>query len=74
MMDNIREHQLYLQALDENKSALERRNAIKWLYECRTEECLYYLKEIIVDSEGMLPDWLKIIAKDYYVDLCLEYL
>ncbi len=74
MMDNIREYQLYLQALDGNKSALERRNAIKWLYEYRTEECLYYLKEVITDREGVLPDWLKIIAKDYYVDLCLEFL
>jgi hypothetical protein len=73
-MDDIKEYRLYLQALDENKSALERRNAIKLLYECKTEECLYYLKEIIVDREGVLPDWLKIIAKDYYVDLCLEFL
>lgn len=56
MMDNIREYQLYLQALDGNKSALERRNAIKWLYEYRTEECLYYLKEVITDREGVLPD------------------
>jgi hypothetical protein len=74
MDDNIREHQLYLEALDENKSALERRNAIKRLYECRTEECLYYLNEIIIDRDRLAPDWLKTIAREYYVELCLEFL
>ena len=74
VMDNIREYQLYLEALDENKSAFERRNAIKRLYECRTEESLYYLNEIIVDRDGLVPDWIKKIAREYYVDLCLEYL
>src|SRR5665647_2721109 len=73
VMDNIREYQLYLEALDENKSAFERRNAIKRLYECRTEESLYF-NEIIVDSDGLVPDWIKKIAREYYVDLCLEYL
>jgi hypothetical protein len=74
VMDNIREYQLYLEALDENKSAFERRNAIKRLYECRTEESLCYLNEIIVDWDGLVPDWIKKIAREYYVDLCLEYL
>ena len=74
LMDNIREYQLYLEALDENKSAFERRNAIKRLYECKTEESLYYLNEIIVDRDGLVPDWIKKIAREYYVDLCLEYL
>jgi hypothetical protein len=74
VMENCKEYQYYLEALDEKKSALERRNAIKRLYECKTEECVYCLNEIIVDRENKFPDWLKNIARDYYVDLCLEFL
>jgi hypothetical protein len=70
-MDDSKEYQLYHEALNDEKSALERRNAIKRLYECRTEESLYYLNEILVGEE---PDWLKKIAREYYVDLCLEFL
>lgn len=70
-MDDSKEHELYCEALNDEKSALERRNAIKRLYECRTEESLYYLNEIIVGKE---PDWLKKIAREYYVELCLEFL
>ncbi len=70
-MDDSKEYQLYHEALSDEKSALERRNAIKRLYECRTEESLYYLNEILVGNE---PDWLKKIAREYYADLCLEFL
>lgn len=73
-MDNNKESQYYLEALDEEKSAMERRNAIKWLYDCKTDECVYYLNEIIADRENRLPDWLKNIAREYYVQLCLEFL
>jgi hypothetical protein len=74
VMENCKGYQHYLEALDENKSALERRNAIKRLYECKTEECVYYLNEIIADRDNQFPDWLKNIAREYYVDLCLEFL
>ena len=74
LMENTKEYQRYLEALDEEKSAMERRNAIKRLYECKTDECVYYLKEIIADRDNQFPDWLKIIAREYYVELCLEFL
>lgn len=73
-MYKSREHQYYLEALDENKSAMERRNAIKRLYACKTEETVYYFNEILADKKNDVPDWLKLIVKDYYVDLCLEFL
>ena len=74
IMENIKEYQHYLEALDEEKSAMERRNAIKRLYECKTDECVYYLNEIMADRDNLLPDWLKNIAREYYVELCLEFL
>jgi hypothetical protein len=73
-MNNFKEYQYFLESLDEKKSALERRNAVKRLYECRTEESLYYLNEIIVDRDNLVPDWLKNVTREYYVDLCLEFL
>jgi hypothetical protein len=73
-MENIKEYQHYLEALNEEKSAMERRNAIIRLYECKTDECVYYLKEIIADKENQFPNWLKTIAREYYVELCLEFL
>lgn len=73
-MENTKEYQHYLEALDEEKSAMERRNAIKRLYECKTDECVYYLNEIIADRDNQFPDWLKNIAREYYVELCLEFL
>jgi len=73
MADSI-EYQLYLEALDEERSAWGRRTAIKRLCECRTEESLYYLNEVIVDRYCLAPEWLKKIAREYYVDLCLEFL
>jgi hypothetical protein len=74
MMDDSREYQLYLEALDEERSAWGRRTAIKRLCDCRTEESLYYLNEIIIDRYCLVPDWLKKIAREFYVDLCLEFL
>jgi hypothetical protein len=74
MMENSKEYQLYLEALDDERSSWGRRTAIKRLSECRTVESLYYLNEIIIDKNCMVPDWLKKIAKEYYVDLCLEFL
>jgi hypothetical protein len=74
MMDDSREYQLYLEALDEERSAWGRRTAIKRLCRCKTEESLYYLNEIIVDQYSLVPDWLKKIARECYVDLCLEFL
>ncbi|MGB9927237.1 MAG: hypothetical protein ACPK85_02380 [Methanosarcina sp.] len=73
-MENSREYELYLEALDEERSAWGRRTAVRRLCECRTEESLYYLNELIIDRYGLVPDWLKTIAKEYYVDLCLEFL
>ena len=74
MMDKSKEYQLYLEALDDDRSSWGRRTAIKRLNECRTEESIYYLNEIIIDKNCMVPDWLKKIAREYYVDLCLEFL
>jgi hypothetical protein len=73
-MEDSKEHQLYLEALDEERSAWGRRTAVKRLYECKTEECVYYLKEIITDEDNVLPEWLKKIARENYVTLCLEFL
>ena len=73
-MDDSGEYQLYLEALDEERSAWGRRTAVKRLYECKTDECVYYLNEIIADRDNVLPDWLKSIAREYYVELCLEFL
>jgi hypothetical protein len=73
-MDDSREYQLYLEALDEERSAWGRRSAVKRLCNCGTEESLYYINEIIVDRYGLAPDWLKKIAREYYVALCLEFL
>lgn len=73
-MEDNNEHQLYLEALDEERSAWGRRTAVKRLYEYKTEECVYYLKEIITDKANVLPEWLKKIAREYYVTLCLEFL
>jgi hypothetical protein len=74
LMDDSKEYLLYLEALDEERSAWGRRTAIRRLCNCKTEESLYYLNEIIVDRYCILPDWLKKIARQYYVDLCLEFL
>jgi hypothetical protein len=74
MMDNSKEYQLYLEALNDERSSWGRRTVIKRLSECRTEESLYYLNEIIIDKNCMVPDWLKKIGREYYVDLCLEFL
>jgi hypothetical protein len=73
-MEESQEYQLYLEALDEERSAWGRRTAVKRLHECKTEECVYYLKEIIADKDNVLPVWLKKIAREYYVTLCLEFL
>lgn len=73
-MENSKEYELYLDAIDENAPAWYRRNAVKRLCNCKTEEALYYLKEIIVDRYCLLPDWLKRTAKEQYVSLCLEFL
>ena len=73
-MDDSGEYQLYLEALDEERSAWGRRTAVKRLYECKTDECVYYLNEIIADRDNVLPDWLKSIAREFYVELCLEFL
>lgn len=73
-MEDSKEYQLYLEALDEDRSAWGRRTAVKRLCDCRTEESLYYIKEIIVDRYSQVPDWLKKIAREYYVALCLEFL
>jgi transcription-repair coupling factor (superfamily II helicase) len=73
-MENSKEYELYLDAIDGNATAWYRRNAVKRLSNCRNEEALYYLKEIIVDRYCLLPDWLKKVAKENYVSLCLEFL
>jgi len=73
-MEDSREYQLYLEALDSERSAWGRRTAIKRLCDCKTEESLYYLNELIVDRYLLVPDWLKRIAREYYVSLCLEFL
>lgn len=73
-MEDSKEYKLYLEALDEERSAWGRRTAIKRLSECKTEESLYYLNELIVDRYFIVPDWLQKIAKEYYVCLCLEFL
>ncbi|MCQ1536314.1 hypothetical protein FTO70_11615 [Methanosarcina sp. KYL-1] len=73
-MDNNREYELYLEALDNESPAWGRRTAIKRLCDCRTEEALYYLNEIVVDRYCLVPEWLKRIAREYYVSLCLEFL
>lgn len=73
-MEECNEYLLYSEALDDERSAWGRRTAVKRLYECKTEECVYYLKEIIADKDNVLPDWLKKIAREYYVSLCLEFL
>jgi hypothetical protein len=73
-MEDSKEYQLYLEAFDDERSSWGRRIAIKRLSECRTEESLYYLNEIIIDRNGLVPDWLKKISREYYVDLCLEFL
>lgn len=73
-MDDSKEYQLYLQALDDERSAWSRRTAIKMLSECKTEESLYYLNELVVDRYSLVPNWLKKIAREYYVSLCLEFL
>jgi hypothetical protein len=73
-MDDSKEYLLYLEALDEERSAWGRRTAIKRLCNCKTEESLYYINELIVDRYCQAPDWLKRIAKEYYMSLCLEFL
>ena len=73
-MDDSSEYQLYLEALDEDRSAWGRRTAVKRLCNCGTEESLYYINELIVDKYSMVPDWLKRIAREHYVALCLEFL
>lgn len=73
-MDDSKEYQLYLEALDEERSAWGRRTAVKRLSELKTEESLYYLNELIVDRYCLVPGWLKKIAREYYVCLCLEFL
>jgi len=73
-MEDSKEYQLYLEALDNERSAWGRRTAIKRLCDCRTEESLYYLNELVVDRYCLVPDWLKKIAREYYVSLCLEFL
>jgi hypothetical protein len=73
-MEECKEYLLYSEVLDEERSAWGRRTAVKRLYECKTEECVYYLKEIIADKDNVLPDWLIKIAREYYVSLCLEFL
>ena len=73
-MNDSKEYQLYLEALDEEMSAWARRTAVKRLSEFKTEESLYYLNELIVDRYCLVPDWLKKIAREYYVCLCLEFL
>jgi hypothetical protein len=74
IMNDSKEYQLYIEALDDERSSWGRRTAIKRLSEYRTEESLYYLNEIIADRNYLVPDWLKKIAREYYVDLCLEFL
>lgn len=73
-MENSIEYQFYLEALDDERSAWGRRTAIRRLHDCKTEESLYYLNELIVDRHCLVPDWLKRIAREYYVSLCLEFL
>ncbi|MDD3247426.1 MAG: hypothetical protein PHF18_11355 [Methanosarcina sp.] len=73
-MNDSKEYQLYLEALDEENSAWKRRTAVKRLSEFKTEESLYYLNELIVDRYCLVPDWLKRVAREYYVCLCLEFL
>ena len=73
-MDDSKEYQLYLEALDDERSSWGRKTAIKRLSECRTEGALYYLNEIIIDKNFIVPDWLKKVAREYYVELCLEFL
>ncbi|AKB19901.1 MULTISPECIES: hypothetical protein [unclassified Methanosarcina] len=73
-MDDSKEYQLYLEALDEENSAWKRRTVVKKLSEFKTEESLYYLNELVVDRYCVVPDWLKKIAREYYVCLCLEFL
>ena len=73
-MDESKEYQLYLEALDNERSSWGRRTAIRRLCDCKTEESLYYLNELIVDRYCLVPDWLKRIAREYYVSLCLEFL
>lgn len=73
-MDDSKEYLLYLEALDEERSAWGRRTAIKRLCNCKTEESLYYINELIIDRYCQVPDWLKRIAREFYVSLCLEFL
>lgn len=73
-MENSREYQLYLETLDNERSAWGRRTAVRRLFDCKTEESLYYLNELIVDRYCIVPDWLKRIAREHYVSLCLEFL
>ena len=73
-MENSREYELYLKALDNGRSAWSRRTAVRRLSDCENEEALYYLNEIIVDRYCVVPEWLKRIARKYYVSLCLEFL
>jgi hypothetical protein len=73
-MENSREYELYLEAFDNERSAWSRRTAVKRLCNCGSEEALYYLNEIIVDRYCVAPEWLKRIAREYYVSLCLEFL
>jgi len=73
-MENSKEYQLYLEALDDERSAWGRRTAVKRLCDCGTEESLYYLNELVVDRYCMVPEWLKKIAREYFVCLCLEFL
>ncbi|AKB11910.1 hypothetical protein SAMN02910340_01369 [Methanosarcina thermophila] len=74
MENNSREYQLFLEALDDERSAWGRRTAVRRLCDCKTEEALYYLNELIVDRYCLVPEWLKKIAREYYVSLCLEFL
>lgn len=74
IMDDSKEYQIYLEALDEERSAWSRRTAVKKLSELKSEESLYYLNELVVDRYCVVPDWLKKIAREYYVCLCLEFL
>ncbi len=73
-MGNSKEYELYLAALDNGNSLWGRRRAIKRLSKCGTEEALYYMNELVLDRHYLLPEWIKRIAREYYVCLCLEFL
>jgi hypothetical protein len=73
VMDDSKEYKIYLEALDEERSAWGRRTAIKRLSECKTEESLITLTNLLLTGIFWFQTGLKGLQENIMSPCALSF-